>query len=106
MKFLREFDDFLSNLSLTEPQQAMIKDFVKKYEKYFKFHDPEEFLNSIDKIVDDVMSQFSFPPDKKEDVKNYISGLQTLSDGISVIMAPDAQIAYRTQPDMVQTILI
>ena len=52
------------------------------------------------------MSQFSFPPDKKEDVKNYISGLQTLSDGISVIMAPDAQIAYRTQPDMVQTILI
>lgn len=106
MVFLREFDDFMSDLALTEPQQAMIKDFVKKYEKYFKFHDPDEFEDSIDSIVNDVMNHFSFPLSKKEDVKNYISGLQTLSDGISVIMAPDAQIAYRKQPDMVQTILI
>jgi hypothetical protein len=51
------------------------------------------------------MTHFSFPLSKKEDVKNFITGLQTLSDGISVIMAPDAQIAYRTQPDMVQTIV-
>lgn len=106
MKFLREFDDYLSDLSLSEPNQAMIRNFVKKYEKYFKFHDPEELESSMDKIVDDVMSQFSFPPSKKQDVKNYISGLHTLSDGISVIMSPEPQLAYRTQPDMVQTILI
>lgn len=106
MQFIKEFDDFMSNLALSEPDQAMIKDFVKKYEKYFKFHDPEEFLNSIDQIVNDVMTHFSFPPEKREDVKNYISGLQTLSDGISVIMAPGPQISYQTQPDMVQTILI
>lgn len=106
MHFLKEFDDFISNLSLSEPDQAMIKDFVKKYEKYFQFHDPEEFENSIDDIVNDVMTHFSFPPSKKEDVKNYISGLQTLSDGISVVMAPDPQLIYQTQPDMVQTILI
>ena len=106
MHFLKEFDDFISNLSLSEPDQAMIKDFVKKYEKYFQFHDPEEFENSIDDIVNDVMTHFSFPPSKKEDVKNHISGLQTLSDGISVVMAPDPQLIYQTQPDMVQTILI
>ncbi len=105
MQFLKEFDDFMSDLSLSEPDQAMIKDFVKKYEKYFKFHDPDELENSIDDIVNDVMTHFSFPSSKKEDVKNFITGLQTLSDGISVIMAPDAQIAYRTQPDMVQTIV-
>lgn len=100
-----EFDDFLSNLSLTLPQQEMIKDFVRKYEKYFKFHDPAEFNNSLDQIVDDVMGRFSIDPSLKDDVKNYISGLQSLSDGISVIMAPDPQIIYRTQPDMVQTIM-
>jgi hypothetical protein len=106
MKLIREFDDFMSDLSLTQPEQAMIRDFVKKYEKYFKFHDPSEFENSLDKIVDDVMSTYSFPVEKKDDVKNYISSLHDLSDGISVVMTPNPHIIYRKQPDMVQTILI
>jgi hypothetical protein len=106
MRLIREFDDFMSDLSLTQPEQAMIRDFVKKYEKYFKFHDPAEFENSLDKIVDDVMSTYKFPPEKRDDVMNYISSLHDLSDGISVIMSPNPQITYRTQPDMVQTILI
>lgn len=106
MKLIKEFDDFMSDLSLTQPEQAMIRDFVKKYEKYFKFHDPSEFENSLQKIVDDVMNQFSFPPEKRQDVENYITGLHDMSDGISVIMSPDPQLIYRTQPDMVQTILI
>ena len=37
-----EFDDFVSNLSLSEVEQAEIKDFVKKYEKYMNFHDTGE----------------------------------------------------------------
>jgi len=105
MKRLFEFDDFMSDLSLSLPQQEMIKNFVRKYEKYFKFHDPEEFENSLDEIVKDVMNQFSFKPNLEDAVKNYISGLQDLSDGISVIMAPNPQMIYRTQPDMVQTIM-
>jgi hypothetical protein len=106
MKLIIEFDDFMSDLSLTQPEQAMIRDFVMKYEKYFKFHDPGEFESSLNKIVDDVMSTYSFPPEKREDVQNYISGLHDLSDGISVIMSPNPQLTYRKQPDMVQTILI
>jgi phosphomevalonate kinase len=105
MRRIFEFDDFMSNLSLSLPQQEMIKNFVRKYEKYFKFHDPEEFNNSLDEIVNDVMSQLSLDPSLKDAVKDYISGLQDLSDGISVIMAPNPQIIYRTQPDMVQTIM-
>jgi len=101
---LLEFDDFLSNLSLTEPEQQMIKDFVRKYEKYFQFHDPAEFEESLDTIVSDVMTHFNFPASKKEDVTNFITGLHTLSDGISVIMSPGAEMIYRTNPDMVQTI--
>jgi hypothetical protein len=46
---------------------------------------------------------FNFPPAKKDDVQNYIQGLQTLSDGISVIMSPGPQFIYRTNPDMTQT---
>lgn len=104
MKRILEFDDFISNLSLTEPEQAEIKNFLKKYEKYFNFHDTGEFETSIDQIVNDVMNQFNFPPQKKEDVQNFIQGLHTLSDGISVIMQPDPQIIYRTNPDQVQTV--
>jgi len=106
MMLIKEFDDFMSDLSLSEPEQAMIRDFVRKYEKYFKFHDPSEFESSIGKIVDDVMQQFSFPPEKRQDVENYITGLHDMSDGLSVIMSPDPQLIYRKQPDMVQTILI
>lgn len=103
-KIILEFDDFISNLSLTEPEQAQIKDFVKKYEKYFNFHDDSQLSDSLDKIVDDVMKQVGLPDSKKEDVKNFISNLQTLSDGISVIMSPNAQMIYKGQPDMTQTI--
>jgi hypothetical protein len=104
MRKIVEFDDFMSDLSLTQAQQEMIKSFMRKYEKYFQFHDPNEFEASLDQIVTDVINQYSFNPDLRDDIKNYISGLQNLSDGISVIMAPDPEIIYRTQPDMVQTI--
>jgi hypothetical protein len=51
------------------------------------------------------MTHFNFPASKKEDVQNYIQSLQTLSDGISVIMSPGPEIIYRTNPDMTQTIV-
>ena len=100
-----EFDDFVSNLSLSEVEQAEIKDFVKKYEKYMNFHDTWEFESSIEEITNDVMTHFNFPASKKQDVQDFIQGLQTLSDGISVIMSPGPEIIYRTEPDMVQTIV-
>ncbi|NBV28259.1 hypothetical protein EBS02_04465 [bacterium] len=104
-KKILEFDDFVSNLSLSEVQQQEIKDFVKKYEKYMNFHDAGEFEASLDELVSDVMTHFNFPASKKEDVQNYIQSLQTLSDGISVIMSPGPEIIYRTNPDMTQTIV-
>lgn len=103
-KRILEFDDFVSNLSLTEPEQAQIRDFVRKYEKYFNFHDAAQLDDSLEKIVDDVMRETGIDPSKKDDVKNYISSLQSLSDGISVIMSPNPQFIYKGQPDMTQTI--
>jgi len=105
MKRILEFDDFVSNLSLTKVEQNEIKDFVLKYEKDMNFHDAGQFDDSIEALTNDVMTHFNFPATKKEDVQNYIQSLQTLSDELSVIMSPGPEVIYRTNPDMTQTIV-
>jgi len=79
---------------------------MQKYSKYSEFHDDGQFADSVDSITDDVMRQFNFPEAKREDVKNYLSGLQDLSDGLSTIMEPDKEFIYRTQPDGVQSFIM
>lgn len=106
MKKILEFDDFIDNLSLTAEEQAEIKNFMQKYSKYSEFHDDGQFADSVDDITDDVMRQFNFPAAKRQDVQNYLSSLQDLSDGLSVIMEPDKEFIYRTQPDGVQSFIM
>jgi len=105
MKRILEFDDFVSNLSLTKVEQDEIKDFVSKYEKDMNFQDAGQFDDSIEALTNDVMTHFNFPASKKEDVQNFIQSLQTLSDELSVIMSPGPEVIYRTNPDMTQTIV-
>jgi hypothetical protein len=106
MNKVLEFEDFISELSLSAEEQAEIRDFMNKYSKYSEFHDDEQFEDSVDDIVNDVMKRFGFPETKREDVKNYITSLQDLSDGLSVILQPDAEFIYRTQPDGVQSFIM
>lgn len=106
MKKILEFDDFIDNLSLTTEEQAEIKNFMQKYSKYSEFHDDGQFADSVDDITDDVMRQFNFPAAKRQDVQNYLSSLQDLSDGLSVIMEPSKELIYRTQPDEVQSFIM
>ena len=106
MKKILEFDDFIDNLSLTAEEQAEIKNFMQKYSKYSEFHDDGQFADSVDDITDDVMRQFNFPAAKRQDVQNYLSSLQDLSDGLSVIIEPDKEFIYRTQPDGVQSFIM
>ena len=105
MRILLEFDDFIDEASLSEEQQSMIRAFVKKYEKYFNFHDSAKFEESIGQIADDIMSKLSISTSLKDAVEEYITSLHTLSDGISVVMTPDPHLIYRKNPDMVQTIV-
>jgi hypothetical protein len=100
------FEDFIEDLSLSEEEQAEIRNFMNKYSKYSEFHDDAQFEDSVDDIVNDVMKQFSFPEGKREDVKAYITSLQDLSDGLSVIMEPNKEFIYRTQPDNVQSFIM
>lgn len=106
MKKILEFDDFIDNLSLSAEEQAEIKNFMQKYSKYSEFHDDGQFADSVDDITDDVMRQFNFPAAKRQDVQNYLSSLQDLSDGLSVIMEPSKELIYRTQPDEVQSFIM
>jgi len=105
MKRILEFDDFVSNLSLSQVEQDEIKDFVSKYEKDMDFQDAGQFDQSIEDLTNDIMTHFNFPASKKEDVQNFIQSLQTLSDELSVIMSPGPEVIYRTNPDMTQTIV-
>jgi hypothetical protein len=106
MKKILLFEDFIEDLSLSEEEQAEIRNFMNKYSKYSEFHDDAQFEDSVDDIVNDVMKQFSFPESKKDDVKSYITSLQDLSDGLSVIMEPNKEFIYRTQPDGVQSFIM
>ena len=106
MKKILEFDDFIDNLSLTAEEQAEIKNFMQKYSKYSEFHDDGQFADSVDDITDDVMRQFNFPAAKRQDVQNYLSSLQDLSDGLSVIMETSKELIYRTQPVEVQSFIM
>lgn len=106
MKTVLLYEDFINDLSLTAEEQTEIKNFMQKYSKYSEFHDDGQFADSVDDITDDVMRQFNFPEAKREDVKNYLSSLQDLSDGLSVIMEPNPEFIYRTQPDEVQSFIM
>lgn len=106
MKKVLIYEDFIGDLSLTEEEQAQIREFMGKYSKYSGFHDTGNFLDSVDDMTDDVMKQFGFPDSKREDVKNYLSGLHDLSDGLSVIMNPSKEFINKTQPDGTQTFIM
>ena len=106
MKSVLLYEDFVEDLSLTAEEQAEIKNFMQKYSKYSEFHDDAQFADSVDDITSDVMRQFNFSDSKRQDVKDYLSSLQDLSDGLSVIMEPGKELIYRTQPDSVQSFIM
>jgi hypothetical protein len=106
MKPVLVYEDFINDLSLTAEEQAEIKSFMQKYSKYSEFHDDGQFVDSVDDITNDVMRQLNFPEEKRQDVKDYLSSLQDLSDGLSVIMEPDKEFIYRTQPDGTQSFIM
>lgn len=106
MRSVLLYEDFVEDFSLTAEEQAEIKNFMQKYSKYSEFHDDAQFADSVDDITNDVMRQFNFPDSKRQDVKDYLSSLQDLSDGLSVIMEPGKELIYRTQPDEVQSFIM
>jgi hypothetical protein len=95
MKKLMEFEDFSGtgdDLDLNELERAQIRTWIQKYEKYFNFHDSGNFMDSIDQITKDAIEQLDIDKSKSDQVQDYIQSLYDLSDGISVIMAPNKEL--------------
>lgn len=101
MKKLLEFSDFIEDSELSPLEQAEIRNWIKKYEKYFNFHNSGNFLDSVDEITNDALNQLGIDKSKKDAVQDYISDLYSLSDGLSVVMAPGMEFQY-TGIDQVQ----
>jgi hypothetical protein len=89
-----EFSEF-SEEGLSDNESAAIKEWVKKYEKYFNFHNGENFDSSIDQLAADVMEQTGIDKSNTNLVISYLEELYSLADGLSVVMTPDAQLQSR-----------
>jgi hypothetical protein len=92
MKKLIEMDEFEVHDDLTPNEKSRIKEWVKKYEKYFNFHDDDNFMDSIDSVVDDCINSLKIGKGKGIAIKKYLEDLYDLSDGISMIMAPNMEV--------------
>lgn len=94
MSIILEFSEF-SDSELTDNEMSVIKNWVKKYEKYFNFHNGDNFDSSIDQLAADVMDQTGIDELKTNAVIVYLEELYSLADGLSVVMAPDEQFQSR-----------
>lgn len=92
MKNILLFEDFLQELSLSDDIQKRIKEWMANNESEFDFKDDSDFEQNYDTIVDDCMTDLSISKDLKDDVKDFMQGQMDLSDGISVIMAPEKEL--------------
>lgn len=95
MRRIKLFEDFMEDdLELTDMQKDEIREWLKKYEKYFNFHNTGSFLDSIDQVSKDCVKQLGYPSSKTQVVQDYIEGLQSLSDGLSFVMSPGPELQY------------
>jgi hypothetical protein len=92
MKIL-EFEYYGSE-NLTPSEEVRVKDWVKKYEKYFNFQDSENFENSLNTFVEDLLDNVNINPSKKESIKRYMQDMYNLSDGMTLIMSPYPELNY------------
>ncbi len=85
MRRIKIFEDFIEDMSLSPEHQELIKNWVKKYEKYYNFQDAASFESSVDQITKDCLAQLDLPQSSFDSVKDFISQMHDLSDGLTMI---------------------
>jgi hypothetical protein len=103
MENILEFSDYFLNLSIDDGIKARIRQWIVKYENLSNLHNNGDNIGSVEKIVSDVMKKFGIHEDKRDAVREYVSGLYDISDGLSVIMSPHPELSYNNI-DQVQTL--
>jgi hypothetical protein len=86
------FEDFLEEMSLSDDIQKRIKQWMTDNESEFDFKDDSSFEENADTVVDDCMTDLNINKSLKSDVKDFMQNQMDLSDGISVIMAPEKEL--------------
>jgi hypothetical protein len=86
------FEDFLEEMSLSDDIQKRIKQWMADNESEFDFKDDSSFEENADTVVDDCMTDLNINKSLKSDVKDFMQNQMDLSDGISVIMAPEKEL--------------
>lgn len=103
MDNLLEFGDYFVNLTIDDGLKSRIRQWIIKYENLSNLHNNGDNIGSVEKIVSDVMDRFKIHEDKRDAVRDYVSDLYDISDGLSVIMSPNPQLSYNNI-DQVQSL--
>jgi hypothetical protein len=77
-----------------------ISEFIRKYEKYKNLYNSKISEESIDSLVEDIMNNLEIDSDP-DSIRDFVIESFDLSEGISIVMAPNAQFQY-TDIDQVQ----
>ena len=88
---MKKIEDFYENsgaLDLTESEKNRIFGTVRKYEKYCNLYNTKNFNESLDSIVDDMSNKLNINKLKKESLKSHLKEMYSLSEGLSIVMAP------------------
>lgn len=88
MKKIEDFYEHSRNLDLTESEKCNISETVRKYEKYCNLYDTKNFKESLNYIVDDISNKLGIDKSKNESLKSHLTEIYSLSEGLSIVMAP------------------
>ena len=88
MKKIRDFYRHSENIDLTESEKCSVSETVRKYEKYCNLYDTKNFNESLDHIVDDISDKLGMSNSKKKSLKLHLMEIYSLSEGLSIVMAP------------------
>lgn len=88
------------NLGLKNKDIVTISEFIRKYEKYMNLYNGDRSDDFLDVVVKDIVENTDVDS-TTSDIRNFILDSLQLSEGISIVMAPNAQFQY-TDIDQVQ----
>lgn len=88
------------NLGLKNKDIVTISEFIRKYEKYMNLYNGDLSDDFLDVVVKNIVENADVDS-TPSDIRDFILDSLQLSEGISIVMSPNAQFQY-TDIDQVQ----
>ena len=90
MKKISNFETYETASGLTDTERCDINGWVKKYEKYFNVYNSKSVNECISNLAEDACNKLGVK--NKREVEKYIRKMYDLSEGLSIVMAPNPMI--------------